>query len=399
MALGTIVLLGCSAADQSAEHPREKRPGVSKPSTSATPTPLRSHEPVTRFADQEVVLPRGAVTLDGGTAWVAAQEGLVSVDIATGESTYIRPKGQSPSTRPKLGPPVIAEVRGTRLAMSVMPVELPRTGTQRTRYAIELLAADVTTGRRAWSTQLPLDGSMGFTERSDLKVAAVNDGTAVVVDGSDLMARKVRWSKFVGVESVIAAYGGVVAVVEQNMYLEERVHGLRVTDGKQVWTREAETGLTVLPAGPSSLLITGGSDLNAYDTTLVAIRDGRSLASPDVAAVPDVCSPDGRDTIICGRFKVGQHGVFALDADSGKKLWELPTSDRNAPRFHSAWHGVVYTSLDDEGLMLDARTGEDRPAPLPQAPDLVNGFVGVFVRDDTTGLNSEPLATAHRTSG
>ncbi|MFB6506773.1 hypothetical protein ACFYXP_28950 [Streptomyces sp. NPDC002466] len=49
--------------------------------------------------------------------------------------------------------------------------------------------------------------------------------------------------------------------------------------------------------------------------------------------------------------------------------------------------------------MLDARTGQDRSAPLAQAPDLVNGFAGVFIRDDGTGLDGEPQAIAHRTSG
>ncbi|MFB8034161.1 PQQ-binding-like beta-propeller repeat protein [Streptomyces sp. NPDC056004] len=403
-ALGAIVLLGCSGVDQSTERPNEKPSRVSRPSTNATSAPLRSHEPVTRFAAQELVLPPGAVTLDGGTAWVTAEDGLVAVDVATGQHSYARPKGQRPSTMPKLGPPVVADVRGTRLATTVMPVEMPRTGTHRTRYAIEVLAADANTGKQAWSAQVPLDDSMGFTKSVDLKIAAVDNGIAIVVDGSDLMAidlttRKVLWSKTtVGVEAVIAVHDGVIAAVDQSELLEKRVYGLRVTDGKQVWTHN-EGDSTVLSAGPRHLLITLGSDLAAHDTKLVDIGTGHLTATPDVATVPDLCSHDGRTTIVCGKFKAGQNGVFALDAESGKKLWELPTSDRNAPRFHSAWHGVVYTSLNSEGLMLDARTGQDRPTPLPQAPDLVNGFAGVFIQDDETGLGSEPQATAHRTSG
>ncbi|TXS75214.1 PQQ-binding-like beta-propeller repeat protein [Streptomyces sp. sk2.1] len=405
MALSAIVLLGCSAADRGTERPGEKSPGGSGPSSSATPAPLRSHDPVTRFATQEVVLPPGAVTLDGGTAWVATEDGMAAVDMATMRHVYTRPKGQRPSTAPKPGPPVVTDVRGARLAMAVMPVEVPGTGTHRARYAAELLAADANTGKQAWRVQVPLDDSTGFSEPVELKIAAVDNGIAVVVDGSDLMAidlttRKVLWNRTTaGVEAVISVDDGVIAAVDQGDYLEERVYGLRVRDGEQVWTHKAEEGLTILPAGPHRLLITLGIDLDAYDTKLVDIGTGHVTATPDVVTVPDLCSHDGRTTIVCGKFKAGQNGVFALDAESGKKLWELPTNDRSAPRFHSAWHGVVYTSLNSEGLMLDARTGQDRSAPLAQAPDLVNGFAGVFIRDDGTGLDGEPQAIAHRTSG
>lgn len=86
------------------------------------------------------------------------------------------------------------------------------------------------------------------------------------------------------------------------------------------------------------------------------------------------CLYDEESTMVCIKGKLGYRGVARHDATSGRKLWELTT--------HNAWHrsdrrrhGIIYGKLRHQALILNARTGEDRPDRLPNSPDLFHEYL------------------------
>ncbi|MFE1547831.1 hypothetical protein [Streptomyces sp. NPDC058718] len=405
-ALGLVVLLGCSKPGSEPEPRDTGQASVSIPpkavESTLSPTPLRSHDPVTAFGEREVRLPDGAVALDAGTAWISAWDGLIAVDIASEKEMVSRPEGTRARTQPKLGPPVVADVSGRRLVVTATAIEKPGTGTQRTSFAVELVAADAATKEKVWNIEVPSHG--GFEAGVDLRVVAVDRNIAVVLYGSDLWSvdlttRATLWAKPNAPSTILTVADGVIATVLSTQFLEKQIVGLSVASGRQVWGSVPESDLKFVAAGPRHVLATKGQDLLANHTRLLEVATGRTVATPDVDPVPDTCSYDEAKTIVCGKYEFGQFGMFGLDAKSGAKLWELPTSDRNAPRFHSAWHGVVYAGLNGTSLTLDARTGRDRPDAPSQIPDLLNGFAGVFIDTGRTGRADETTATARETSG
>ncbi|MER6527324.1 hypothetical protein [Streptomyces sp. NPDC001508] len=147
--------------------------------------------------------------------------------------------------------------------------------------------------------------------------------------------------------------------------------------------------------------MTRGSDYGRVDAALVSLATGRPVARTELGATPDRCLYDEKSTIVCIKDELGYRVVAGLDATSGKKLWELPANDRLAPVVTAVRHGIVYGKLRGQALMLDARTGEDRPGVLPDAPDLVNEYIGVFL-DDERGRSSDYVPEAagvRRTAG
>ncbi|MFE7582207.1 PQQ-binding-like beta-propeller repeat protein [Streptomyces gardneri] len=409
MALGLIVLAGCSHQDpaKGPQNPGGSSASAPRPTESElAPAADRSHDPVTAFDDEHIILPDGAVALDAGTAWVSAWEGLVAIEIATEKTVVSKLNGQRATKQPERGSPVVADVGGTRLVTTVAALEIAGSGTQRTQFAIELIAADAATKEKAWSTKIPLEEA--FAENVDLKIWAVDRGIAVIGYGSslwavDLATRKTLWDK-PNISNVITVGDGAIVVSSSTGSGDQQLLGLSVLTGQQVWNKDFKTGLlesspTFIAAGPRHLLIVRGEDLAVSRMEFVETRTGRQVTETGVTVAPDACSHDRAETIVCGKYKYGSYGMFALDAKTGEKLWSLPTNDRDAPRFTSAWHGVVYGGLRGKALMLDARTGKDRPGTLQESPDLVDGLAGIFIDLGNLGRADERRATARVTTG
>ncbi|MFF0723540.1 PQQ-binding-like beta-propeller repeat protein [Streptomyces sp. NPDC004134] len=403
-ALGFTLLLGCTATDEDAGSSRKDPAASPKPSDTAPPAPPRAYDRVTKFSAEETVLPGGLsrTTLDGTTAWITGPSDLKVVDLTTEESTVIRPKGQPPAISPHFGRPVLTEVQGKRVAVAVLPVSTPGSGTHNDKAAVEMLVVDARTHKTIWSAEIA-DAGAGFSEDDAGAVLGADDGIAIVDDGwairaVDLATRKTVWKTDGETQEVVAVGEGIVALTKTEDW-GEVLHGLRVRDGKRAWTSgEPEDSLHVSQLGPGRLLITRGAD-TAYDGgRVVGLADGRQVASPEIYAVPDRCVYDDEATVVCFQEQRGQPGAFALDATSGKVLWQLPTQDRFTPPISTAWHGIVYAEAGDVPLMLDARTGEDRTGDLPDVPDLVNGYVGLFQADESD-LEDEPPTTIRRTTG
>ncbi|MET8570138.1 PQQ-binding-like beta-propeller repeat protein [Streptomyces sp. NPDC004783] len=335
---------------------------------------------------------------------MADHSGLTAYDSATGDTSHVPVEtGMPVSEQPELGAPVVARVGDTTVVVSVAPVARAGSGTHTTTYAIGLLVADARTREKLWSTELPADS---FTRGVDLKVAGVDGGKAVVVDGwdittVDLTTHQRLWTK-PNTSRIVAVGGGTVALFASDSYTEDQVYGVSVAGGKRTWTvGGGSSDLHVVPARPGVVLVTSGMDYGDVDGTFVSLATGRTVARTELGATPDRCLYDEQSTVVCVKDEYGYTVVAGIDATSGKRLWELPANDRVAPAVSAAWHGIVYGKVDGRALMLDARSGQDRPGPLPDAPDLLNAYVGVF-EDDERGHASDFVpadAAVRRTAG
>jgi outer membrane protein assembly factor BamB len=82
------------------------------------------------------------------------------------------------------------------------------------------------------------------------------------------------------------------------------------------------------------------------------------------------CRYDGVSVTVCA---IGvSNPLFALDATTGKDLWQLPATGRIAPNVTAVWDGAVYGTAGGKPLVLDAHTGTDKEtspglAPSPSA--------------------------------
>lgn len=125
-----------------------------------------------------------------------------------------------------------------------------------------------------------------------------------------------------------------------------------------------------------------GSDftywVNAATGAMSPITDGYSGGNGELSPTIQ-CVYDEVSTVVCSGDDSTDPDVFALDALSGKALWQLPdtATNRMAPAVATAWHGAVYGTTTNGPVILDARTGADRTDTPGAAPALVDGYVGL----------------------
>ncbi|MGC0314808.1 hypothetical protein [Kitasatospora acidiphila] len=100
------------------------------------------------------------------------------------------------------------------------------------------------------------------------------------------------------------------------------------------------------------------------------------------------CWYDDRSVIVCAT----DSATVAVNATDGHPLWSLPddTHHRVAPKVSAAWHGQVYGTTENGPVILDARTGADRPGSPTIAPLLVDGYVGLALGDKQFELLAYP---------
>ncbi|MFD7906499.1 hypothetical protein ACFV4G_30200 [Kitasatospora sp. NPDC059747] len=101
------------------------------------------------------------------------------------------------------------------------------------------------------------------------------------------------------------------------------------------------------------------------------------------------CRHDGRSVTVC----TDDGSVFAVD-DNAQVLWKLPdeANHRIAPTVTAVWHGLVYGSTSHGPVILDTRTGADRPATPGIAPAAVDAYAGLALKNDANILVAYPAA-------
>ncbi|MFE1175386.1 PQQ-binding-like beta-propeller repeat protein [Streptomyces sp. NPDC058773] len=240
----------------------------------------------------------------------------------------------------------------------------------------------------SWAGQSATQARVVATTKSTA-VISVGNGEMGATYAVDLDSRKATWQN----DKVAAAavIGDTAVAVTSKDSVRQQVIGLDIEhDGKRSWSKLDGYELTVRPAGPYLVAITG-SDYNSGDSIGVLMKpDGSKAAGLTGDSSSLTCHYDDASVTVC---QTEEPRTLALDATTGKELWGLPekSGNRVAPTVTAAWHGLVYGTTSNGPVALDAKTGADRSTSPGSAPVAVNEYTGVALdRADHRTLIAHP---------
>lgn len=326
---------------------------------------------------------RPAVTLADGVAYITAEGGLEAIDTGTGEprwdadTKHVADPGGFGSNR---AAPLVSADGKTVYAAWNRDVE--GEGTAPDRAVIEVLAVETATGKTAWSAEIAVAPSstglsaipIGADEMLAPQVIGVDADTALITAADTTYAIEpttgtIRWKK-PDFRAVTLA-DSVVAGGEKTGFGKGRLLGLAAGTGEQRWTvADARQ-----PAAAAPRLLSA----NLNDKTLVidAVSGERRVALDGEGWQ---CRHDAQSLVLCSKYGYGaaNRGITVFDAASIQKQWTLPDdSGRMVPKVSGFWHGAVYGEVDDEPIVLDGKTGQDRQTSAGAAPNEIDQYGGV----------------------
>jgi hypothetical protein len=424
LACVVVVLAGCGRSSVAPGRPgRQASAGGSgtpaghdPPSAFAagrgTPLPAAASANTSIGGDQQGPAP---VALAGTTALVATGASLAAVDTRTGATlanirpayTVVKAPGQgSAFVGNAAAPPLVASIAGRQTAMVGYVVQVPGQGTTPPSLAIELDLIDPSTGTRRSDVLASIPGQPAELVGAPLVSFAGASGDDVVVtegdtddgylsEGIDVSSGKRLWqdrSFLAGATVGPVAVGTLDSPAADDQGANDgtgpvRLAGLDMETGRTVWLGPSQlSGVQILPSnGHAALLVaglwsSGGNVIALINAEAGKVRYVYRGSSMPGGGSPWTCQFDGLETDVCnaGAF---QPQAFAVDADTGRLLWQLPDRAQNriAPDVTAAWHGAIYGTTPSGPVVLDARSGEDRNDSPGVAPVVLDGDVGIAV--------------------
>jgi hypothetical protein len=360
-------------------------------------------DPPTRFqVAKGVELPEGVIAdnvlLHGTKAFAGVDEGLLPVDLPTGEPGDLVKPERAPL--PVFGnirdgrqrSPVLADLGGRPVVVVPLLVTIPAQGTTRGGSGIDVVVADAVTGKQISVVQVDLadDDINNFSvEGSQVSVVAVSGSIVVLSVGDrqcvvlDLAAGKETWRRRQFQPGALVG-DTVIGVAAQNSYEKQDAVGFALRDGQKRWTALAGSlSLRIHATGPNFALATGGSAKGFY---AVIRPDGSVTDRQEGNFLLMRCRYDQVSVTVCG-YDRGLTPIFALDSKTNALLWSLPdeATRRAAPKVTAVWHGMVYGRANDQPVVIDARTGADREQSPGLAPQAVSAHAGLGVSQRPAG--------------
>lgn len=426
--LAAVITAGGCGSGSIPQPPRSLQSDVVTPSGEATDPAAKTADPPTAFdAAAGVALPTTAfstniggsitarfLTLRDRTAYIVAPAGLTAVDVLTGKQRWAAPIEGIPgdpnnqsgpfvnTTGPR--PPVVTD----KLAVAAVPVQFPEQGTTPGYVALTVLAADATTGKKAWQTDVKVstDASNAVT-----KVVGVTDKAVVagydkddehLTIGLDPATGKTLWTRkdYTGG----SVHGDIVAGVDRSQGLQRdssssQITALDVVTGQEKWAAAKDSySLDLVAADPALVVVDQYAEIeqNVHGGTFLVFLDPATGAEK-TRLVGDYgsgtssygdCFYDQQSVLAC--FASGV--LTGYDAATARKLWSLPdqAANRVAPGVLVAWHGVLYgTTQGGKPIALDAKTGKDLSTEVGVDPYWVSKYVAIGVSE---GDNRTPMA-------
>lgn len=398
-ALLTVVSLaaGCTS------DPAPITPAQAPPSATAA---RQSFDPPVKFGPAGMPLGQARpqdVLLYAGNAFVAGEAGTTVTDLITGRASATLTPTHPPVPRPGgLGKPVghtpmLVQRAGKPVVVVPYAVQLPASGTTTAQQAVQLLVADAATGQQVAVLTVaaaPAEEDGGFTALAGEYVTVVGaQGNSVVLAvgehdtvGVDLTTGSVLWRN-TALQAVTVLDDTVIGLTTPDDHYQQKVIGVGISDGTRRWSAATVRNPELAAAGPSYAILLAEQDHGKRLYARVS-ADGK-LTDRATGAYSSglVCRYDEASVTVCA-FDTTL--VFALDATSGKLLWQLPTTGRTAPTVTAVWHGAVYGTASSKPLVLDAKTGVDRELSPGQAPVAVSGYEGVAVVGAGASLTTYP---------
>lgn len=363
--------------------------GAAGGTSSAAPRPTA--DPPEEFAAEGVVVGPSDV-LVGYTAAFALERdidsgkltGVVARDLATGnELWHWQPDasvvGNGPSDQPSPALALSRDGDTERLQFSgVRTVE--GSGTQQATHLLRTVVLDPATGdvlgegEAELPTEIDVDGPIGDVTVTSVglhdqyAVSTVRSGdTLPLTLIADVAAGTAAWAErgflATGLGEANSTGLAIGLVAEDEFFDDGSLRAIALDTRRPLWTGEVVTDNTL--AVPAPTLVTAdvpGGDSYSTATALFDAATGRRLV-----AVPSRadCLFDERDVVVCA----SADELIGFDAVTAKRLWRLPdeAAGRVNPGLDAAFHGRVYA----DGVILDARTGEDVVPELPLTAHVV----------------------------
>jgi hypothetical protein len=222
------------------------------------------------------------------------------------------------------------------------------------------------------------------------------DACNAITCGIDLVTHKVVW-RLDGFEAT-AVSDGVVAGIQlpnEGTELEPHYHawsakqggiglaGRSVANDDVRWTDFRRLTRVDKTRAVAGLLAVEVAVETSRESTMLEVTAGKIPTGMTTGTAVDVasldCLYDQRSVIVCSDDKE----VKAVDAKSHEVLWTISDDnrDRVVPRIDATWHGAVYgmAAANGQYVVLDARTGKDRPGSLELSLALVNEYIGLDI--------------------
>ena len=402
-ALLTVAALASGCTYDPAPTPTAPTPAP--PSSAAAPT-RQSFDPPVRFGPTGLPVGEGRaqdVLLYAQTAFVAGETGTTITDLLTGRALATLTPAHPPVQRPGgLGKPAghtphLVQRGGKPAVVVPYAVQVPASGTTAAKQAVQLLIADASTGQQLAELSVaatPAEGDGDFTAVAGEYVTVVGAqantlvlavGRQVTV-GVDLTTGSVLWRN-TALQAVTVLDDTVVGITAPDASDQQKVIGVGVADGTRRWATANLRNPELAAAGPAYAVLLAEQDGGERLYARIS-GDGKLADRATGAYSPGLtCRYDQAAVTVC---TTGASLVFALDATSGKPLWQLPATGRTAPTVTAVWHGVVYGTVGDKPLVLDAKTGVDREPSPGLAPVAVSGYAGVAQAAQDSSLIAYP---------
>jgi outer membrane protein assembly factor BamB len=402
-ALLTVAALAAGCTSDPAPTPTTPTPA---PASSAAAPTRQSFDPPIRFDPTAQPLGQGRdqdVLLYDQTAFVAGETGTTVTDLLTGKAAATLAPAHPPVQRPGgLGKPVghtpmLVQRAGKPAVVIPYAVQIPASGTTAAKQAVQLLVADAGTGAQLAELSVaatPAEGDGDFTAVAAEYVTVVGaQGNTLVLTvgkqvtvGVDLTTGSVLWRN-TALQAVTVLGDTVVGLTAPDAGLAQKVIGVGVSDGTRRWSTATVRNAELAAAGPAYAVLLAEQD--GGKRLYVRVSGDGKLTDRATGAYPSglVCRYDQAAVTVC---TLGTALVFALDATSGKQLWQLPATGRTAPAVTAVWHGAVYGTAGDKPLVLDAKTGVDREPSPGLAPVAVSGYAGVTSATQDRSLSAYP---------
>lgn len=435
-----LAVSGCGSGGEDATDAKDGKGGRGTASKPADKPEPKAHEEPVKFAakrtgDQLVQYgPWLNSALVGRYLFTRTVEYVQVTDVATGQEAGPRLRPENPVGRvyqgaferdtdreDDLAPFALERADGPPHVLVAYHVSKEGRGTTATRELVELLVLDSGTGKLRSRLEIPLvadayrDAAGGRS--TAVRVVGAQDGTVAVslrvharrsassnlvretigVDLSDPDRPRTIWKK-PGFEAYTVAGGNAVGAEHDAGGQYKVLTAVSMEDGDTEWqdrTHERTAGMNpelqaqwTTPAGPDRIITTqvkrSGLISSRSQLLLVDAATGKQRPLSDRKR-PVHCRYDGKSVVVCGPHPGASRApkeVFALDAPSGKLLWELPDSaaGRIAPEVTAVRHGRVYAETPSGPVVLDARSGEDIELDPGIAPVVVNEYAGLAAR-------------------
>jgi outer membrane protein assembly factor BamB len=207
------------------------------------------------------------------------------------------------------------------------------------------------------------------------------------IDSSSASKLKLAWSLPLTAKSTYGAYSATPVITHGIIYsqdLASNVQAIDLANGEVQWTKSYEQP----DQGPNGVVVAGGSVFGATPTSAFALdqSSGEEIWSTTLTSGPNVAidmAPGYHEGLVYvstvptelnSQYPPGGVGVlWALDAETGKKVWSfntVPPSLWGNPQVNSGG-GVWYPpSFDDKGFMY---FGTGNPAPFPGSEEFPFG--------------------------